>query len=76
MQDFFRCQADQEEKAERVASLACKKLIKDMHYEARVQAVINYKAKYEGTKVRKPEARNLTLSRAEYLLVILISLSD
>jgi hypothetical protein len=36
MQDFFRCEEGFEVRAEVVASKSCKKLIVDMHYEARL----------------------------------------
>ena len=69
MQDFFRCQEGYEARADRVANEACKKLVKDMHYEARVQAVITYNATYLGLKITKQEARNMRLTREQYLQV-------
>jgi hypothetical protein len=36
MQDFYRCESPFEEKARAVAKEACKNLIHNMHYEARV----------------------------------------
>jgi hypothetical protein len=36
MQNFFRCEEGYEERAVEMAHKACKKLVKDMHYEARV----------------------------------------
>ena len=47
MQDFYRCMEGQEALANQVAHTACYKLEKDMHYEARVQAIILYCADYE-----------------------------
>ena len=41
MQDFFRCQDGFESKAD-VATRCCKKLVVDMHYEARIQAIISF----------------------------------
>ena len=41
MQDFFLCQEGYEARAARVAHKACYKLVKDMHYEARNQAVVD-----------------------------------
>ena len=42
MQDYYRCEPGYEAMAAQVADTACHKLVKDMHYEARVQAVITY----------------------------------
>ena len=50
----------------KVASIceeATKKLMKDMHYEARVQAIIDYYAQYRGMKVIKENARTMNLAR-------------
>ena len=38
MQDFYRCAPGYEARANQVANKACYKLVKDMHYEARVQS--------------------------------------
>ena len=42
MQDFYMCEPGYEAMAAQVADTACRKLVKDMHYEARVQVVITY----------------------------------
>jgi hypothetical protein len=36
MQDFFRMERGYEQRANQVAVTACKKLVKDMHYEAHI----------------------------------------
>jgi hypothetical protein len=36
MQDFFRCEAGYEARANVVATTSCKKLVVDMHYEAQI----------------------------------------
>ena len=46
---------------------ATKKLIVDMHYEARIQAIITYHGTVLGTKVTKMDARTMTLTRDQYL---------
>jgi hypothetical protein len=51
-----------ENRAAKVANTACYKLVKDMHYEARAQAIITYHAMFLGRKVTKAEARNITLA--------------
>ena len=52
-----------------MADTACRKLVKDMHYKARVQAVITYCADVEKRKVGKDVARNMFLTREQYLRV-------
>ena len=44
MQDYYRCELGYEAMAAQVADTTCRKLVKDMHYEVRVQAVITYRA--------------------------------
>ena len=56
--------------AAQVADTACRKLVKNMHYEVRVQAVITYCADVEKRKVGKDVARNMFLTREQYLRVI------
>ena len=69
MQDFFRCEDGYEADAQGNAHRACKKLVHDMHYEARIQAIVNYHAEVLHTRVTKEEARKMTLNRGEYLQV-------
>ena len=69
MQDFYRCEPGYEAIVAQVADTACRKLVKDMHYEARVQAVITYCADVEKRKVGKDVARNMFLTREQYLRV-------
>jgi len=73
MQDFYRCDEGYEERAERHARKACYKLVKDMHYEARVLAVQQYKAVFEEVKIDKDLARTLTLTKEQYMLVNTVS---
>ena len=47
----------------------CVKLVKDMHYEAQVQCVINFCALFLKQKIGKPEAREFKLTREQYLQV-------
>ena len=69
MQDFYRCESGYESAATTLAHTVCAKLVKDMHYEARVQAIILYYADVLKVKKSKSEARNLRLSREEYMQV-------
>jgi hypothetical protein len=52
-----------------VAHKACYKLMKDMHYEARIQAIITNNARFLRRKISKREARNMTLTQEQYLQV-------
>ena len=73
MQDFYRCVEGQEARVNELAHTACYKLVKDMHYEVRVQAVILYCSEYEKMsikkEVKKEVARKLFLTREQYLKV-------
>ena len=69
MQDYYRCEEGYEARANELAHQACYKLVKDMHYEARVQALITYCADVEKRKVGKDVARNMFLTREQYLRV-------
>ena len=69
MQDFYRCVEGQEALVNQVAHTACYKLMMDMHYEARVQAIVSYCADVEKRSVNKPAARDIFLTRDQYLKV-------
>ena len=56
-------------RAMQVASKVCYKLMADMLYEARIQAVIDYKAKIEKVRIYKGPARDIRLTREQYLCV-------
>ena len=69
MQDFFICEAGYEARANMVATTSCKKLVVDMHYEARIQAIVSYHDFVLGEKVTKQQARTMSLTRDQYLQV-------
>jgi hypothetical protein len=69
MQDFFRCEPRYEVRADVVSTTCCKKLVMDMHYEARIQAIINFHASIFGEKVSKKDARTMSFIRDQYLQV-------
>ena len=52
-----------------VASKACYKLVADMLYEARIQTVIDNKAKIERVRIYKGPTRDLRLTQEQYLRV-------
>ena len=58
MQDFYRCQEGYEAEVASISEEAAKKLMKDMHYEACVQAIIDYYAQHRGMKVKKRGKNN------------------
>jgi uncharacterized CHY-type Zn-finger protein len=69
MQDFFRCDAGYEARVDVVATTSCKKLVVDMHYEARIHAIITYHSSVLRERVTKPQARTMSLTREQYLQV-------
>ena len=69
MQDFFRCEEGYEAKADVVADKAAKKLVKDMHHEVRIQAVIQYHAEILRVRLPKSAARTMSLTLEQYLKV-------
>jgi hypothetical protein len=69
MQNFFICEARYEAWADVVATTSCKKLVVDMHYEARIQSIVSYHSSVLGEKVTKQEARTMSLTRDQYLQV-------
>ena len=72
MQDFFIYESGQEAKADVVLDKAAKKLVKDMHYEARVQVMIQFYAEHRGEKVNRKDARTINLTREQYMQVNII----
>ena len=51
-----------------MAHKACYKLMKHMHYEACVQAIVTYNPTYLRVKINETDARNMRLTR-EHLQV-------
>lgn len=68
MQDFYRCEAGYENLAQQVARNVCQKLVPQMLYEARVQAIVDFNASQDA-RVKKKDAIPMTLTREEYLQV-------
>ena len=69
MQDLFKCEDGYEARADVVATTSYKKLVVDMHYEARIQAIVSYHGSVLGEKVTKQDARTMSLTRDQYLQV-------
>jgi hypothetical protein len=58
-----------EPQADRAAHTACRKYITDMHHELCHQAHIDYYASVRKMSISKTEARQMTLTREQYLEV-------
>jgi hypothetical protein len=69
MQDFFRCEAGYEARANVVATMSYKKLVLDMHYEPWIQAIVSYHGSILGEKVTKQDTRTMSLTQDQYLQV-------
>jgi hypothetical protein len=69
MQKYFRPEEGLEAQADRAAATACRKYITDMHHEGCVQAHRDYYASVLRQSLRKAEARQIMLTRAQYLEV-------
>ncbi|CAN6244623.1 unnamed protein product [Urochloa humidicola] len=68
--DFYRlAKGVPQATADQVAFTVCLKLVKDLHYEDRVQAIIDYYANLK-VKVKKIDARTMYLTREQYLSAI------
>ena len=69
MQDFFRYEEGYKAKADVVVDKAAKKLTKDMHYEARIQAMIQYHTEILTVRLPKSAARTMRLTPKQHLKV-------
>ncbi|KAM0893150.1 hypothetical protein ACQ4PT_025288 [Festuca glaucescens] len=67
---YYKCEDGYEEVAEYVMEKACRKLVLDMHYEVRIQSVINYHFEHNKVKLAKGAARAKPLAREEYMKVL------
>jgi len=66
---YFKPEEGLEARADQAAAAACRKYVTDMHHEARVQAHRDYYAVVLKQSISKPYARQVELSRAQYLEV-------
>ena len=69
MQMYFKPEEGLEARVDQAAAAACRKYVTDMHHEARVQAHRDYYAMVLKQSISKPDARQVELSRAQYLEV-------
>ena len=68
MQKFFKPKG-LEQQVHRAVHTACRKYVTGMHYEARCQCHIDYYASVRMMSLSKTEARQMTLTREQYLEV-------
>jgi hypothetical protein len=69
LQSFFRCEEGQDERAEKNLVKSAWKRISDMHYEECLTCIIKYYAMRLGQKVSKTQARQMSLTREQFLEV-------
>ncbi|TVU49921.1 hypothetical protein EJB05_01263, partial [Eragrostis curvula] len=69
MLDFYRIEEGYEDLARQVARTACHKLVKDMMYEARNQAIIDLNTAMD-VQVKRKEAVKIFPTKEQYLAVI------
>jgi len=69
MQTYYRCEEGFEARAEQATTKACKKLVTDMHHEARIQAIVTYYGSKLGERKTKKDSREMQLTREQYLEV-------
>ena len=69
MQTYFKCADGFEARADEVLIKACRKRVTDMHHEVKVQAVVTYYGSKLGQRISKLEARQVTLTRSQYIEV-------
>ncbi|KAM0837542.1 hypothetical protein ACQ4PT_061574 [Festuca glaucescens] len=68
--EYYKCKDGYEQVAEYVMEKACSKLVLDMHYEVRIQSVINYHFEHNNVKLVEGSARAKTLTKEEYMKVL------
>jgi hypothetical protein len=69
MQDFYRIEEGKEARAYQVAVASCQKRVTDLIHDARHQAHIWHYAKKKGLALKKADARQVMLTREQYLEV-------
>jgi hypothetical protein len=70
MQSYFKVEPGRENIADQTAHKACQKHVSDMIHEARVQAHIDYYRSIKKEPLNKAGARNVTLTKEQYLQVV------
>jgi hypothetical protein len=65
----FVCRISSDAWMDVVATMCYKKLVMDMHYKARIQAIITFHTSVLGEKVSKKDAKTMSLTWDQYLQV-------
>ena len=68
--DFFTCAEGMKDEANEVVEAIAKKIVQDMPYEARVDAVVKYFAHERKMLLKKSLARRVHLIRSMYMKVV------
>jgi hypothetical protein len=69
VQNYYKLEEGMKAVAELVITKACTKLVVDLHYEGRLQCIINWHRAILREKITKDDARTLQLTRDEYIQV-------
>jgi hypothetical protein len=69
LQTFFRYEEGPEERAKKNLVKSARNRISDMHYEERLTCIIKYYATRLGQKITKTQARQMSLTREQFLEV-------
>jgi hypothetical protein len=73
LQEFYKWEEGKEEAAKYVLENVCRKLVHDMHYEARIQAVVTFYGEHKKLPMPKKKAWRKYLKKEEYMQVKYIS---
>uniref|UniRef100_A0A8R7U067 Uncharacterized protein n=1 Tax=Triticum urartu TaxID=4572 RepID=A0A8R7U067_TRIUA len=68
--DFFTCAEGMKDEANEVVEAIAKKIVQDMHYEGRVDAVVKYFAHERNMLLKKQLARRVHLTRSMYMKAV------
>jgi hypothetical protein len=66
---FYKCEPRYEGRVDVVVTTCCKKLVVDMQYEARIQAIITPHVVVLVEKVNKKDARTMPLTWEQYMQI-------
>jgi hypothetical protein len=70
MQTYFKCEEGAEVRANQVLIKSAKKRVVDMHHEVKYQCAITYSGEKLGRKLDKKRARQITMTREQYIEVV------
>ena len=69
MQDFFRCDPEHYEACRLIILTKVWKIIRDMFYEARLQAVMDYHRQHLHQRCDRAMAKSIYLTKEQYMMV-------